>query len=122
MVAGGLGLAIPSNSLARLLDSRHNETPLGVRIRPIPVKVNDRHQLGMVVLEVLKDGAAETASLLIGDVLTGAEGQAFHSLDDFEQILGGSGERVIRLQFLRGDRSRIRTASVRLGVSFQRAA
>jgi len=122
MVAGGLGLAIPSNSMAKLLDSRHAEAPLGVLVRPIPMKVNDRDQLGMLVLEVVKDSAAETASLMVGDVLTSADGRIFNSLDDFEQVLGGSGERVIRLQFLRGDRSPIRTATVRLGASFLRAA
>jgi S1-C subfamily serine protease len=89
--------------------------------------VDGRHQLGMIVLEVVKDSAAEMASLMVGDILTGGEDRTFHSLDDFEHLLGGSGEndsgeRVLRLQFLRGDRTLLRTAVVRLGTSALRAA
>jgi serine protease Do len=122
MVARGLGLAIPSNSVAKLLDVQSAGTPLGVLIRPTPMLVDGKHQLGMVVLEVLKESAAERASLLVGDILTAADDLEFHSLDDFERVLSGSGERVVRLQFLRGDRSHMRTASVRLGIPARRAA
>ena len=121
MVAGGLGLAIPSNSVTKMLDGRA-EAPLGVLVRPIPMLVDGKKQVGMVVLEVLKDSAAEMASLMVGDILTGGEERIFHSLDDFEQLLAGSGERVIRLQFLRGDRSVMRAVPVRLGVATRRAA
>jgi serine protease Do len=121
MVAGGLGLAIPSNSVTKMLDGRA-EAPLGVLVRPIPMLVDGKKQVGMVVLEVLKDSAAEMASLMVGDILTGGEERIFHSLDDFEQLLAGSGERVVRLQFLRGDRSVMRAVPVRLGVATRRAA
>ena len=117
MVAGGLGLAIPSNNVAKLLDSRPSQPALGVVVRPVPMLVTGKELLGMLVLEVMKDSAAEMASLMIGDVLTGAEDDAFNSIEDFEQALDGSEERVLRLQFLRGDRNHIRTASVRLGAS-----
>jgi serine protease Do len=122
MVAAGLGLAIPSNAITKLLDLKTAGSPLGVLIRPVPMLVDGKHQLGMLVLEVVKDSAAEMASLMVGDILTGGEDLTFHSLDDFEHLLNGSGERVLRLQFLRGDRTLMRTAVVRLGTSARRAA
>jgi serine protease Do len=84
--------------------------------------VDGKQQLGMLVLEVLRDSAAERASLLVGDILTAANDLEFHSLDDFEGVLAGSHERLLRLQFLRGDRSHMRTAVVRLGIPARRAA
>jgi serine protease Do len=122
MVAGGLGLAVPSNSASKLLTGRAEQPPLGVVVRPLPMLVGGKRRLGMVVLEVLKDSAADAASLMIGDVLTGASGRTFNSVEDFERALDGTGERVIHLQFLRGDRSRPRMASARLGVSSPKAA
>jgi hypothetical protein len=44
------------------------------------------------------------------------------SPDDLLQSLQGRAERVMRIQFLRGDRSTVRTASVLLGSSRSRAA
>lgn len=122
MVARGLGLAIPSNSVAKLLEVKGAGSSLGVLIRPIPMLVDGRHQLGMLILEVVQNSAAEMASFMVGDILTGADDREFHSLDDFEGVLAGSGERIVRLQFLRGDRTRMRTAAVRLGISALRAA
>jgi serine protease Do len=122
MIARGLGLAIPSNNIAKLLDVQAAGTPLGVLIRPTPLLVDGKQQLGMLVLEVLRDSAAERASLLVGDILTAANDLEFHSLDDFEGVLAGSHERLLRLQFLRGDRSHMRTAVVRLGIPARRAA
>ena len=122
MVAGGLGLAIPSNNVAKLLAGRPSQPPLGVVVRPIPMLVKGRGHLGLIVLEVMRDSAAEMASLMTGDVLTGADDRAFNSIEDFEEALDGSGERVIRLQFLRGERTHVRTASVRLGTSTVTAA
>ncbi|HET9887422.1 MAG TPA: trypsin-like peptidase domain-containing protein, partial [bacterium] len=81
MVARGLGLAIPSNNIAKLLDVQAAGAPLGVLIRPTPMLVDGKHQLGMLVLEVLRDSAAERASLMVGDILTAADDTEFHSLD-----------------------------------------
>jgi serine protease Do len=122
MVAGGLGLAIPSNNVTKLLDGRTLQPPLGVLVRPIPMLVDGHKQLGMLVLEVMQDSAADSASLMVGDILTGGDEGPFHSLDDFEQALAGSGERVVRLQFLRGDRSRMRTVTVLLVAPARQAA
>jgi S1-C subfamily serine protease len=69
-----------------------------------------------MVREVVPGGAAEYASLRVGDMLIGVEGQPLLSLDDLEQALEGDGERLLRLQFVRGDPAKIRNVAVRLGV------
>ena len=125
MIAGGLGLAVPSNTVSRLLNQGRSPSPLGVVVRPVEITVSGRPRLGLIILEVVKNNAAAMASLMLGDIVIGVEGRALDSMDDFERALRGSaaefrtgpqnaGERVIRLQFLRGDRTNIRTVAVRL--------
>jgi serine protease Do len=122
MVAGGVGLAIPSNSLARLLNRRLSPHPLGVVVRPVQITVRGRVRLGLAILEVCKNGAATRASLMPGDVLIGVEGSNVETMEDFERALDGAGERTIRLQFLRGNPRNIRTVAVRLGLPSTAAA
>jgi serine protease Do len=121
MVAGRLGLAVPSNEVTRLLRGETAQ-PLGVTLRPIRVAAEGRERLGLMVLEVDPNSAASRASLLPGDILVGAEGRFFGALEDLEDALQGSAERVLRLQFLRGDPSKIRIVAVRLGMSNSVAA
>jgi serine protease Do len=115
MVAGRLGLAVPSNEVARLLSG---DTPqfLGVTLRPVPVTAEGREQLGLMIIELVPDGAASRASLLPGDILVGADGRFFSALEDLEDALQGSAERVLRLQFVRGDPSKLRSVAIQLGV------
>ena len=122
MVAGRVGLAVPSNSVLRLLEQGPARAPLGVTIRPVAVRVMGRHQTGLLVLEIAKSSAAEMASLMTGDILIGVDGKHFDALEDFEEALEGSGQRVIRLHFVRGDRSHLRTVAVRLGAGSTVAA
>lgn len=124
MIARGVGLAVPSNTVSRLLVGALSRSPLGVVVRPVEITVTGRQRLGLMILEVVKNSPAEMASLMLGDILVGVEGRALDSMEDFERALDGpltaSGslrdvsERVIRLQFLRGDRTNIRTVAVRL--------
>jgi len=116
MIAGGVGLAVPSNSVTRLLKRGGAPAPLGVVVRGVRIAVNGIARLGLAILEVAKNSAAEHASLLAGDIVIGASDRLFESMEDFEQALDGAGERLVRLQFVRGDRSSIRTVAVRLGV------
>jgi S1-C subfamily serine protease len=83
----------------------------------------------LAILEVNKNSAAERASLMRGDILIAVEGRHFESIDDLDRVLdgtgtnsGANGERVIRIQFLRSDPTRIRTVSVRLGLATRAAA
>jgi len=116
LVAGGLGLAVPANAVARLLAGDFAQAPLGVVVQPASVRVEGAERLGLAIIEVVEGGAAEFASLRAGDVLVGVDGRPLRTLDDLEGALESGGERVLRLQFLRDDPSRLRTVSVRLGV------
>jgi serine protease Do len=116
MIAGGVGLAIPSNSVSRMLNRGLSPAPLGVVVRPVQIHVRGRARLGLAILEVCKNGAAARASLMPGDVLIGVEGGNLETMEDFERALDGAGERTVRLQFLRGDPRNIRTVAVRLGL------
>ena len=121
MVAGRLGLAVPSNEVKRLLSDQPAQ-PLGVTIKPVPVSVEGRERLGLMVFEVLPDSAASRASLLPGDILVGAEARFFSALEDLEDALEANRDGVLRLQFLRADPSKVRTVAVRLGMSKSVAA
>jgi hypothetical protein len=44
------------------------------------------------------------------------------SFEDLERAMEGRGERVLHLQFVRGERTTLRTTSVLLGVGRSRAA
>jgi serine protease Do len=114
MVAGGLGLAVPSNAVSRLLAGELQQASLGVAVRPVPVRASGAERLGLAVLDVVAGGAAEFASLRAGDVLVGIEGQDLHSLDDLEEALEGEQERLLRLQFVRGDPTKVRSVAIRL--------
>lgn len=122
MIAGGVGLAVPSNTVSRLLKGRGSEAPLGIVTRPVQITVRGTPRLGFMILEIVKDGAANAASLMPGDMVVGANGRTLDSLEDFEHVLEGTGERVIRLQVVRGERSNIRTVAVRLGLKDMAAA
>jgi serine protease Do len=116
MVAGRLGLAVPSNEVARLL-SGNQPRLLGVVLQPVPLSIEGRERLGLRIQETLPDSAASRASLLPGDILVGIGGRPLGSLDDLEEALQAPSERVLRLQFVRADPSKIRTVAVRLAMS-----
>ena len=117
-IVNGLGLAVPANAVGAFL-RRGSRPVLGVSLRP--VSLGRRGPPGLLVLEVEPNSAAERASLWVGDILTGAGGRPFRSVDDLAAALD-SGSGVVELDFLRGDRSRTRRAAVRLGVSGAEAA
>jgi serine protease Do len=115
MIAGGLGLATPGNAVARMLRGDGDRAPLGIVVREAAIRGGRSERLGLQILEIIKGGAAEYASLEPGDTLVGIEGAPFNSLDDLERATEGEGERIVRLQFLRNDPNRTRTVAVRLG-------
>jgi serine protease Do len=116
MVAGRLGLAVPSNEVTRLLSGNQPQL-LGVVLQPVPLSIEGRERLGLRIVEILPDSAASRASLLPGDILVGIGGRPLGSLDDLEEALQAPSERVLRLQFVRADPSKIRTVAVRLAMS-----
>ncbi len=122
MIAGGLALAVPSNAVGEFLrGGSFQQKPgpvLGVTIQPIPLR---NGAFGFLLLKVDPGSAAETASFMIGDLLTGAGGQPFAAVDDLHAALASSGE-TLNLQFLRGDRRATRTITIWLRVREPEAA
>src|SRR6202050_4505984 len=123
MVAGQLALAIPSNAVTDFLSGRgsHKDTNdgwLGVTLYPVQVPKSGARaakSFGLVVLEVEPGSPAGRASLLPGDILLGSEGQPFSLLEDLSRALRGTGPRTLRMEFFRGDYSRIRRVTIQLG-------
>ena len=119
-VAGRLALAIPSNIVRDFLLSGPSDAWLGVTIQRVRIPRSNAgggkgHTLGLLLLEVESGSPASSASLLPGDILLGTERKAFTSLDDLSLALQGAGQRLLRLEFLRGDYSRVRRVTVQLG-------
>jgi serine protease Do len=114
MIASGVGLAVPSNAVARLLQRGSQSLRLGVVVQPVRITVGSKRQTGLLVMDVAKGSAADLASLILGDILLGVEGVNHATIDHFEQSLSAAGESVVRLQFLRGDRKTMRTVVVRI--------
>jgi len=115
MVAGRLALAVPANSVRHFLASGGGDW-LGVSVHPVRVPQREGWRFGLALLEVEASSPASQSSLMPGDILLGADGKNFASIDDLAQALEGRGPRTLRLEFLRGDYQRVRRVSVELGV------
>ncbi len=114
MVANGLGLAIPSNALARFMDPKVGpRVQLGVTIRPVPVRAGKQPAVGLLVLEVNRESLAEAAALRAGDVLVGANGQVFESMDDLGDAIEMQAP-TLRLDFVRPPERRMRKTTIPL--------
>jgi serine protease Do len=106
MVAGRLALAVPSNAVAEFLRTGGSDVSLGVVVQPVVE--------GLLVLRVVPGSAAETASLLVGDLLVGINGRPFESPDDLADALSRNSGAALNLSFLRGDRRVTRQVTVKL--------
>jgi serine protease Do len=115
MVAGRLALAIPSNAVHQFLFAGPRAAWLGVTLDPVSVPGTNADTFGLVILEVEPGSPAARASLLPGDILLGTEQNPFHSTRDLARALEGSGQRPLRLEFLRGDYGRVRRVAVQIG-------
>jgi serine protease Do len=122
MIAGGLAFAIPSQAVVEFLgNSLKVQARLGVVVRPVSMERSGR-SLGFIVLEVIPDSAAERASLLQGDILVGAGGRRFSSIQDLETVIHVSREGILELQFRRGASANIRAVTIRIAPASVRAA
>jgi serine protease Do len=117
MVAGSLALAVPSNAVTNFLAADPIDAWLGVIVAPVrvPRPVSRSKVFGLVLLEVEPDSPAANACLLPGDIVLGTGEKSFSSLDDLATALQGSGPRLLRLAFLRGNYERFRQVTVQLG-------
>src|SRR5580658_1137949 len=121
MIAGRLALAIPSNVVRDFLSTGPSDAWLGVTVHPVRIPRRNAvgrsvQAFGLLLCAVEPHSPASSASLLPGDILLGTEEEIFASLGDLAKILQGSGPRLLRLEFLRGDYSLVRRVTVQLGV------
>ena len=109
VLPGGIGLAIPV-ALIREFE-RHGAAPLlGVTVQP--VRVRSHGAVGLLVLSVAPGTPAERASLLIGDLLIGANGAPFQTPSDLSDTIDAANGGTLRLAFLRGNRDRSREVAI----------
>jgi serine protease Do len=112
VISGGLGLAVPSNAVERLL-SGGPPVELGVTVRPVRIP-GPEGGIALLVLGITPGSAAEYASLRIGDVLVGSGNMRFYSPDDLQDVIEQSNGRGVRLRFRRGGERNEREVTVRL--------
>jgi serine protease Do len=111
VMGGGLALAVPSRAVQSFLLRAQAGRSLGVTVRPVQLEAA---RLGILILEISAGAPAVTASLLPGDILAGAEGRAFQSLDDLQFAIDTAPEAVLHLDFYRGGQRNLRHVAVRL--------
>jgi serine protease Do len=122
MIAGGLSLAIPSNSIGRFLTkSSTGRAYFGVTVRPVALEPSSG-RVGFLILEIADQSPAERASLLPGDLLIGAAGRPFGSPEDLEDALGSSRDGQLEIEFRRGSAHQVRRVIVQLAAERVRAA
>jgi S1-C subfamily serine protease len=121
----GSSLTIPVKVAWRVADAlaKHGSVKrgyLGVRTQPVDVPEAARSVLrreqthGLLVLWLEEGGPAETAGLLVGDILVAISGQAVGDADDLFAALGGDAVgKAIAVEVLRGGRPE--TVSVTVG-------
>ena len=120
ITAGGLALAVPSNSIAEFLRRGATRPALGITVRPVPW--DDRQSIALVVLEVAPHRPGAAASILLGDLLLGANGKRFQTVDDLADAIDGAAGGVFTLRFIRGDHRIIREVAVRVDAGSAEAA
>jgi serine protease Do len=101
MVAGGLGLAVPSNVVNRFLRHGGRRPQLGITTQPVLVPVSGGRVTGLLVLEVRPGGPADVAGIGMGDVLVGVDGRLFRGPRDLAALQIDWGT-ALRLDLLRG--------------------
>jgi serine protease Do len=116
MVAGRLALAIPSNAVRDFLAAGPRAAWLGVTVHPVHLPRAHGRRFGLVLLEVEPGSPAAQASLMAGDILLGTADGPFLSIDDLAKAIDGQSFRLLRLEFLRGNYSRVRRVTVQLGI------
>jgi S1-C subfamily serine protease len=88
---------------------------LGVGFQPIPLPpsfskaLNREQRTGVIVLSVAPDGPAESAGILLGDIIAAIGGQPIADTDDVQTALRGAiGKEVPVFIFRGGERAEIR--------------
>jgi serine protease Do len=120
MVAGRLALAIPSNEVVHFLTGETSGRWLGVTVKQVRLPAPSEARTGLVVLGIDPGTPAAGASLLPGDILLGTEEANFSSARSLAAVLEKNSESSLRLKFLRGDYTKMRSVTVMLTKSGRR--
>jgi serine protease Do len=100
MVGGGLGFAIPSNTVKRFLDETGRtgqRAYLGVQVQTVPLSPAQRQRAGVqhervpLVSAVEADGPAEAAGILVGDALIAVDGRPAQTAEQLVRLLNRAG-------------------------------
>ena len=120
MIAGGMALAIPAASVQRFLSAKSQQA-LGVTVRPVILRSpRQQPRPALLILELTAGEAAERASLLPGDILVDAGGQALESPEDLAEALASND--TVLFSFHRAGDARLRRVAVELGRPRQASA
>jgi len=101
MISGGLGLAVPSNTVTRFVRTWLRPR-LGFAIRPVSAGGSGGRPDALLITEVADGSPAHRSGLMVGDLLTPPEGRD----DDVSELLSSleTDADVVNLQVLRGGR------------------
>ncbi len=114
MIAGGLALAIPAETVQRFIESKGESRSLGAVVRPVALDSRSGGRgLRLLILELVPDGPAERASLLPGDLLIAANDRPLTDPDELLAAIESSS--TLHVDFHRGDETRVRHVTVQLG-------
>ncbi|MCC6942964.1 MAG: trypsin-like peptidase domain-containing protein [Thermomicrobiales bacterium] len=103
-VSGELGLAVPSSAVQAFVgsDGRQGRGRIGCRTQLVPLRGHDWNS-GLLVTRVREDGPADTAGLILGDVIVDIDG---HIIEDQETlpatIMRAAPDTPVQLTVLRG--------------------
>lgn len=122
MLMGKLGLALPIRLVKAFMQKQMERGRLGISMKPVTWIAHEKRRTGWLILEVQRGSPAESASLMPGDIVIGVDGNAVDEVGHDALLLNGRPERVLRVQFLRGGRAIVRTASVILRNERSKAA
>jgi serine protease Do len=108
MVAGGMGLAVPSHLVERLVSGLTGRPALGVEARDVELAPLQRSLVGrdagraVLLVEVAAGGPAEQAGLQAGDILLALDGRSIERVDDLLHALTLHEDGSLAVRLLRG--------------------
>lgn len=100
MVGGGLGFAIPSNTVRRFLEESGRSGQrayLGVQLQTVPLSPAQRQRSGVeqgsvaLVMAVELGSPAEAAGVLVGDTLLAVDGRAARTAEGLARLVNRAG-------------------------------
>src|SRR5204863_4867471 len=107
-----LALAIPTHTVLRFMnESSDSGAVMGVTVRTVAIR--KENTIGFLIVHTTSGSPAEHASLLIGDLLIGANGRRFQHPSDLEQALR-SVDGTLLIHFRRGGAPQQRTVAIQL--------